>query len=153
MIRKVIKWSLLVLAVLFVGAQVVRPERINPPVDGARAIEAHAQMTPEVAAILKRACYDCHSNETRWPWYSNVAPASWFVADHVKEGREHLNFSDWARKGDKTKKYLEEMCEEVREHEMPLSSYLWLHPGAKLSEQDIRTLCDWAQAEMARLAP
>lgn len=154
---KALKWSGIVLVVVFAGAQLVRPAKTNPAVDESRTIQAHAQMTPEVAAIFKRACYDCHSHETTWPWYSNVAPVSWFVIDHVNHGRGHLNFSNWTQSGEKAGKHdmsgkLDEIVEEVKSRKMPLSSYLWLHPDAKLSDQDIKIISDWAKAERERLA-
>jgi predicted ATP-dependent Lon-type protease len=114
-------------------------------------------MPSEVQAVLKRACYDCHSNETSWPWYSNVAPASWFVTDHVDHGRKHLNFSDWAQEGRHTEKkdageQLDEIRKEVEARNMPLGSYLLLHPDARLSDRDIKLITDWAVSERQRLA-
>src|SRR5215216_3654983 len=92
---RVIKWGVIVVVCLFVMAQFKRPAKTNPVSDPSAALEAHVQIDPKVGAILKRSCYDCHSNNTRWPWYSNVAPVSWFVIDHVNEGRRDLNFSEW----------------------------------------------------------
>ena len=94
---KVIRWLVVVLACLFVVAQFSRPARTNPAADQSLALQAHVQVSPQVASIIDRSCADCHSNKTRWPWYSNVAPVSWFVIDHVDHGRSHLNFSDWGR--------------------------------------------------------
>lgn len=152
-VRKVLKWLLLGIVVLFIAVQFVRPARTNPSVDQTQTINAHLQITPPVAAILDRSCHDCHSNSTRWPWYSHVAPASWFLIDHVNSGRSHLNFSEWGKldKREADKK-LEEMCEEVSDKLMPIDSYTWIHRSAKLSDADIRTLCDWTKAEQARLA-
>jgi hypothetical protein len=111
-------------------------------------------MTPEVAAILARSCKDCHSYKTEWPWYTNVAPASWFVIDHVNEGRKNLSLSDWANYDAKrASRKLAEMCEQVEQGEMPINSYLLLHPTARLSDSDKKTLCDWAKGESQRLAP
>jgi len=99
-----------------------------------------------VAAILRRSCYDCHSNESRWPWYSYVAPISWLVASDVHEGREHVNFSDWGRSGHHhgTAETIEKIGEEVAGGDMPLWYYLPLHPGARLSKSDVETLKTWA---------
>ena len=153
---KILKWSAAALAVIFIGAQLIRPEKTNPPVEGARTLQAHAEVPPKVAAILRRACYDCHSNETQWPWYSNVAPVSWFVIDHVNHGREHLNFSEWEQADEHNgqqdaQERFDEIIEEVKSRKMPLSSYLPLHPEAELSDQDIKLICDWAQLERERL--
>jgi hypothetical protein len=142
-----------VLAVIFVGIQFVRPARTNPAIDQPQTIEAHTQMTPQVGKILERACNDCHSNKTNWPWYSNVAPVSWWVIDHVDHGREHLNYSEWARlRPSDQSKTLQEICEEVTDGNMPLPSYLPLHPNARLSEEDKKTICDWTEAERKRMA-
>jgi hypothetical protein len=133
--------------------QFVRPAKTNPSYDESRALQAHAQVSPEVESILRRACYDCHSNATTWPWYSDVAPVSWFVVDHVNHGRKHLNFSDWARYDRKdAEELLEGIDETVRERAMPLSSYLILHPEAKLTDEDVKLLVDWARSERQRLA-
>ena len=152
-VRKVLKWLLLGIVVLFIAVQFVRPARTNPAVDQTQTIQAHLQITPPVAAILDRSCQDCHSHSTRWPWYSNVVPASWFLVDHVDEGRQHLNFSEWGKldKREADKK-LEEMCEEVSDKMMPIDTYTWIHRSAKLSDADIKILCDWTKAEQARLA-
>ena len=94
-----------------------------------------------MSGLLRAACYDCHSNETVWPWYAHVAPSSWFVAQHVDIGRRHLNFSTWADyPPSKADHKLEEIVEYVENHEMPLPSYLPLHPEAKLTDDDRRLI-------------
>jgi Haem-binding domain len=149
---KILKWIVLVVAVGLIGLQFVRPARTNPAVDQSQTIYARQQVNPQVAAILDRSCHDCHSNATRWPWYSNVAPVSWFVIDHVNHARTHLNFSEWGRLDNRqTVKKLEEICEEVEDGEMPLESYTYIHWSAKLSPEDIRVLCEWANVERSRL--
>lgn len=151
--QKVLKWTAVVLAALFAAMQFVRPARTNPPVDESRVIGAHLSVTPEVAAILDRSCNDCHSNLTRWPWYSNFAPVSWFVIDHVNEGRSEMNFSDWAQYPTRQQGgLLKEICKEVKHGSMPLSSYLTMHGDARLSDADVKVLCDWASAESQRIA-
>ena len=151
-LRKILKWVAIVVVCLFVIAQFKRPARTNPQVDQTQTLEAHTQMTSQVASVLSRSCNDCHSNNTTWPWYTNVAPVSWFIADHVEDGRRHLNFSEWGKGDERRKrKKLEEICEEVRDGAMPLSSYTPLHPQAKLTPEDIKTLCDWTEAERARI--
>jgi hypothetical protein len=152
-LRKVLKWLVIALVAVFVGMQFVRPARTNPSFDPAHTIHARLKMTPEVSAILDRSCQDCHSNATRWPWYSNVVPASWFLVDHVNEGREHLNFSEWGKLDKRgADKRLEEMCEQAFDREMPIDSYTWIHRSAKLSDADRKTLCVWTEAERKRLA-
>jgi hypothetical protein len=154
---KILKWSVVVVAVIFVAAQFIRPAKTNPPVEEARAVQAHLKVPSPVDAIFRRACYDCHSNETSWPWYSNIAPASWFLTDHVNHGRKHLNFSDWTQAerhaaNKNPAAQLDEICKEVKGRGMPLGSYLILHPDASLSDQDIQVICDWVESERQRLA-
>ncbi len=150
---KIIKFVVIALLVLFIGIQLKRPARTNPPVDQSQSIEAHTQMTPQVNDILDRSCRDCHSNNTEWPWYTNFAPVSWWITDHVNEGRQKLNLSEWGRVDpDRQGKKLRQICDEVEDGAMPLSSYLPMHPKAKLSEQDKKTLCDWTAAERERLS-
>jgi hypothetical protein len=107
---------------------------------------------PQVESILQRACDDCHSNLTRWPWYSNVAPISWFVIDHVDSGRRHVNFSDWLRANTKspaeyTRERFEAICKQVETRNMPLFSYLLVHGAAQLSQGDIETICQWTRTD------
>ena len=146
------RWLLLIGVGLFAIAQFIRPAKTNPAIDQSLALEAHMNVDPKVAAILDRACADCHSNKTRWPWYSHVAPVSWFVIDHVNHGRSHLNFSEWGSYDkSKQRKLLEGACELARGGGMPLASYLPLHPEAKLSQEDKKILCDWTNVEPSRL--
>ena len=144
-ILRVLRWVLLIGVILFVIAQFIRPAKTNPAIDQSMALESHVQVDSKVAAILDRSCADCHSNKTRWPWYSNVAPVSWFVIDHVNEGRGNLNFSEWGTY-DKEQQtdLLREICGEVKRGNMPLSSYTPLHPGSKLSGDDVGAICGWA---------
>ena len=137
---------LLAFALVIVGAQLVPVRRDNPPVTA--AITAPA----EVEEILRTSCYDCHSNLTRWPWYSRIAPASWLIRDDVSEGRDELNFSEWDDYSARRKHHkLEEVEELVTQRKMPLKIYLPLHPDARLTEAEAQTLIDWSRSERARL--
>jgi len=150
MSRRMLTTTALVAFSLLAAIQFFRPERANPPSDPAASFEAIAKPTQEIAATLKRACYDCHSNQTKWPWYSNVAPMSWLVASDVKEGRARLNFSEWARPGVEGElPSLGEVCESVQSGKMPLPSYLLLHPAARLTAQEVAALCSGTGAEGA----
>jgi len=152
-LKRIAKWLVISLAVLFLAIQLVRPARTNPAVDESQTIFARAQMTPPVAAIFNRSCVDCHSNKTVWPWYTNVAPVSWFIIDHVNEGRRNMNLSEWGKlPGDRQSKKLQQICDEVSDGGMPLSTYTPLHPGSKPTPADVKVLCDWTDAERARLA-
>jgi hypothetical protein len=93
--RKTLKWIAVGLLTLFLAAQIYQPERSNPPIDESKTIFATLNVSPDVKAILDRSCSDCHTNNTRWPWYSYVAPTSWLTARDVKNGRSSLNLSVW----------------------------------------------------------
>ena len=128
--------------VVLVAIQLVPVARTNPPV------EASVEAPPEVTAILRRACFDCHSNETVWPPQAYVAPVSWLVARDVKEGREELNFSRWGP--GQAKRTAKELPVEVEKKDMPPFLYSLAHPGAKLSDADRAALTAWARGLGAR---
>lgn len=152
--KKVVKIVIIVLAAAFVIAQLFRPDRTLPPENPNDTLEASTQVPQNVEAILTRSCADCHSNRTKYPWYSNVSPFSWFLADHINEGRQEMNISTWNTTDTKRKvRKLDKICEEVQNGEMPLPSYLWIHWDAKLSPADVETLCNWTDAEKQRLQP
>ncbi len=128
--------------------QAYRPAHVNPAIDATRTLHAAVPVPPAVDEILTRSCNDCHSDQTRWPWYSNVAPISWIISQHVTNGRRHLNFSEWLRNdiddpAEYTRQKLVSACRELKLGRMPLSSYEILHPDARLSATDIQVFCDW----------
>jgi hypothetical protein len=122
-----------------VGIQFVPVDRTNPPV------QAVVAAPPEVYDVLERSCFNCHSNQTEWPWYSYVAPVSWLVVRHVNEARQEMNFTEWntLSPGEQSDK-IKECWEEVEEGRMPLPSYVRMHPEARLSEMDRAFIRDWA---------
>ncbi len=133
-----LKIALGAVAALALPMQLIPVTRTNPPVEGEIAVP------DSVRKILTRACYDCHSHETHWPWYAYVAPVSWLVSKDVTNGRKHLNFSTWNRYDhERREKKLDEIWEEVEEGMMPLKIYLPLHSEARLSEHDHAVLHDW----------
>lgn len=135
---KILRWALLGIAIVFVAIQFVPVDRSNPP------IAAEVPAPPEARAVLRRACYDCHSHETVWPWYSRVAPISWLVARDVAKGRDELNFSTWDRYTTKEQvKKVKKSWEEVEEGEMPPWFYLPVHRDAVLSVEDKAVLRKW----------
>src|ERR1051325_11248883 len=149
--KKALKWAVIVILVLFVVAQACRPDLSGPPVDESKSMRATAQLAPEVGATFDRAGNDCHSSKTDWPWYSQIAPVSWWLKSHVDEGRHELSFSEWGTYSQrKTSVKLKEICEQVSAGEMPLKSYLLLHPAAKLSDADKKAICDWTEQEIRR---
>lgn len=151
--RKFLKVVAALVLLLFAGVQFVRPERVNPTAAAGQSLEEQGRVPPEVGVVLNRSCMDCHSNRTDWPWYSHVAPASWFVIDHVNQGRRHLNFSRWGEYDRRrVDGLLTEICRTAKSGFMPLDSYTLVHRSARLSPADVKTLCDWAGAEQRRLA-
>jgi len=142
-IARRVRSALVVFLVGFIGIQFVRPERTNPPFPAAASLLA--KTPPDITALLDRSCRDCHSNDSRWPWYSNVAPASWLVARDVHQAREHVNFSEWAAySSDDQDKFLGAMCKLATRGRMPLPTYLLIHRSAQLSPADITALCTWS---------
>lgn len=139
-------WKHLLLGglVVFGAMQLIRPDREAPVYDANGTLEASFVVPPEVAALLRAACYDCHSYETRWPWYTHVAPVSWLIARDVEDGREHVNFSTIGLEAPEDRAvYLAESARIVREGEMPLRAYTWLHPEARLDAAARARLADW----------
>ena len=120
----------------FLAIQLVPVEKENPPV------LSDFRGPEEVKKILVRSCYDCHSHESAWPWYSKIAPVSWWLSHHVEEAREELNFSEWDTFRSE-RRLIKKISEETEEGEMPLPSYLRLHPSARLSEEDLAVLKEW----------
>jgi hypothetical protein len=150
--KKYLKWTAIVLALIFVGIQFIRPARMNPPIDEAETIQAKLDVPPEIDSVLARSCRDCHSNRTDWVWYSNVAPGSWLMSHHVEEGRAELNFSEWGKLSQgKASRKLEEICDQVNAGEMPIWNYVLLHPSAHLTDADKKALCDWAEQEQGKI--
>lgn len=135
------KKILIAVLLIVIGIQFVP---MNVPAEVPTKADDELQAPEEVMAILKRSCFDCHSNHTNYPWYSSIAPVSWFTKMHVKEGRKHMNFSTWARYDDEKKaKYLDKIPKAIKS-KMPLPSYLLIHKDAKLSDKDKQVLSDWA---------
>jgi hypothetical protein len=135
-----------------VALQFVGPTRTIPRADADLALERQAPVPAHVSRLLRQACYDCHSHDTRWPWYSRVAPASWLVVYDVDTGRGHMNFSTWGEyhrfeRAD----LLDKACDLATEGTMPLRRYTWLHPNARLGPAEVAVLCAWTQEESARL--
>lgn len=138
----------IVLVVVLVGMQLIPVERSNPPVTG--PIDAPAV----VKELLARSCGDCHSNETVWPWYSRLAPASWIVTRDVRKGREELDFSEWADYSQRRRnRKFEEIEEYVDNRKMPLPIYLSLHADARLADSDRQTIVDWARSRQTTEEP
>jgi hypothetical protein len=140
-IRKLAKLSLISLVVVFVGIQFVP----TPGVSKTSTTAPHTMemINPQVGKILDRSCQDCHSGRTAWPWYSRVAPVSWVISKHVSEGREIVDFSEWATQPPSEDERMM-ICDAVSDARMPLPEYTVIHRNARLSKQDVKLICDWA---------
>jgi len=144
------KKLLLALPVLLVAIQLIpAPAKTNPPSDPARSFAAIMKPPADVEAIIQRACHDCHSNETKWPWYADVAPVSWPVRYHVVDGRKHLNFSEWLKPGETSFTRwsdLEDLGKAVADKSMPFFGYDWMYPEAKLTPAERTRIVQWADS-------
>jgi len=143
MLKKIV----LIFFIVLVLIQFYRPQKNRSSEVATTDFLVVTKANENIAAIIKSSCYDCHSNNTQFPWYSEVAPVSWWIAHHVDEGKEELNFSEWSTFSEKRKnKKLEEMMEELEEREMPLKTYLPMHPEAKLSDNQMNELITWIKS-------
>lgn len=143
------KWVVGVTLLVFLGIQFANPSRTNPPV--VRDITATTPPPPEITTLLHAACYDCHSYETKWPWYSHVAPVSWLVVGDVNKGRRHLDFSDWPTDPSEAARKLERINDVLDYREMPPRKYTLMHPQARLTEVQRQQLLDWSDAAAREL--
>jgi hypothetical protein len=144
--RKWLKWIGGAALLGAVALQFFDPPHVNPPVVPGHDLMASNAPPPVVAALLKNACYDCHSSETKWPWYSYVAPMSWQLVQHVNDARESMNFSDWPHDSpQRARKKWRRIAEAVEANDMPLPSYTWIHRESRLTPQQRKQLVEWAQ--------
>lgn len=140
------------LLVAFLQVRALTFDYTNPPIESTLTVEASGHLPPEVDSILERACKNCHSYETRWPQYSRVALVSQLITYDVDRARRMLNLSRYNRyKPRRARVWIDSACSAVEEGRMPLPRYQWMHEEARLSERDIRSLCDWANNESERL--
>ena len=135
------KKIIVAIVVILVGIQFIPVERTNPP------IQSDFDAPANVKAIIKKACYNCHSNETNWVWYTKIAPVSFLTSSDVSDGRRHLNFSDWNKYADKFAKVKDEIWEEVREENMPPWQYRIMHSNARLTQEEKDILRNWATSK------
>jgi len=136
------------LLLAFLIIQFIRPEKNLGELDVAEDFIQVSMVPDTLARIFLSSCYDCHSNNTNYPWYGNLAPASWYLNKHVVEGKAHLNFSSWGIMNRAQKiSILDQICEECSEEKMPLKSYLLIHRSAGLSLKEIEAICAWSERE------
>ena len=139
--KKTILLSLLAILIII---QIFRIDKSNPPIDTKIEFATVTNTPTAILQKLKAACYDCHSHEAKYPWYTSVQPVAWWIKGHIKGGMQHLNFSEWGTYDAKKQSHkIEEMIEEIESRHMPLKSYTWMHADAKLSDADIVEINDW----------
>lgn len=146
-----VKMVLVALIAFLVLIQIFQPRRSNPRVEPSKSLNAHISVPDEVLGALIRSCGDCHTNRTRWPWYSHVAPLSWVITDDVNQGRRHMNFDDWEAQQDpkQANDRLADICQEIKKKGMPPFSYRLLHRDLQLKPQEIAVICQWSQGFQA----
>jgi hypothetical protein len=152
-LRRMLKKILLGLAVIFVVLQFIRPAKnisLAPPAKEDFLV-AHSP-PPELRHLIQVACYDCHSNNTHYPWYAGIQPVGWWLANHIDDGVDHLDLSHFGDYSEKKQGYrLDAMIDEITNRTMPLKSYTWIHRDARLSDDQVKRLADWLQAERDKL--
>jgi hypothetical protein len=143
---KIVKKILLLLLIIFVISQFFGPEKNEADISSVDTFLTETIPPEDVKIILKESCFDCHSSFTNYPWYSKITPVNYWMADHIKHAKGHLDFSKWNSYSIKKKDHkLEELIEMVEEKEMPLPSYTWMHSEAKLTDAQIKSILDWAK--------
>ncbi len=144
--KKALRFAALGFLLVLIGIQFVRHTPNRGVAEGPESIVTQHKVPPEVRKILQRACYDCHSDSTKYPWYAAVQPVAWWLNDHIVEGKRELNFSTFTRyDAPRATRKLQAVADEVRERHMPLKSYLLAHPEAKLTDADIALITSWAE--------
>lgn len=148
---------LIIIIVFLVAIQFIHPARNIAAGASPGDISTLHPVPDSVAVVLRKACYDCHSNNTRYPWYFNIQPVAWWMSDHINEGKHELNFSEFANYPvNRQVKKLKRTVQEVQKGDMPLNSYTWIHKDAVLTDQEKNLVIDWAKglsAEIVRSSP
>lgn len=143
---RIIKKILVALLIVFIIMQFFGPDKNEGDMASIDAFIADTNPPDDVHDILKNTCYDCHSDVTRYPWYNNITPVNYWLAEHVEDGKKHFDVSAWESYSIKKKDHkLDELIEMVEEKEMPLASYTWTHTEAKLSDAEIKAVVEWAK--------
>ena len=146
------KKILITLAVVLVIIQFIHPEKNKAPGRQANALATLITVPDNIKNIFAKACNDCHSNNTRYPWYSHIQPQHWWMNNHVREGKRELNFDEYANRPLRYQYHkMEEIADEVEEGEMPLDSYTWMHRDARLTETEKKEVVDWANSVRANM--
>lgn len=147
---KILKKIGIVLLIIFAIAQFFGPEKNEGDITSVSAFIAETNPPENVLKIMKESCFDCHSSKTNYPWYNNITPVNYWLADHVKDGKKHLNFSSWSAYSLKKKEHkMDELHEEVEKKEMPLDSYTWTHSEANLTQEQVDEIVAWGKKVQA----
>ena len=147
---KVIKKTAIILLIALVVIQFFRPSKNTSLGNHTKVFSLETNPSKEVDVLLRQSCYDCHSDNTNYPWYVNVAPFSFWMSDHIKEGKKHLNFSNWESYTVLKKAHkLKEIVEKIEDEQMPLREYVWTHKEANLSIEQKKMILDWAKRSRA----
>lgn len=137
---------------LIIGIQFIRPNKNILDQPSNNDIVNDLNLTIEVKEILNKSCVDCHSDNTSYPWYNQIAPLSWIIANHINEGKNHLNFSEWSTYNQNQKRHiLDEIEEVIKENKMPLKSYLLLHNEGEITHQERQYILEWVELEKIRI--
>ena len=153
MIKKLLKNLGLAILLVFIVAQFFGPELNDGDIASIEPFLEDTNPPEDVKMILKTACFDCHSDHTRHPWYNNITPVNYWLADHIRHGKGDFNVSKWSEYSDKKKDHkLEELAEEVEERHMPLPSYTWTHSDAKLTDEQIEAVEEWVKTARIKYA-
>jgi hypothetical protein len=148
-----LKKILLGLVLVAIAIQFIRPEKNDSPI-GPEDLAALYPPPPAVKQLLATACYDCHSNHTRYPWYAQVQPVGWWLASHINDAKDQLNLSEFGSYDEHRRaKKLQSLSDEVSGRTMPLKSYTWIHRDAKLTDAQIKLLADWAEELADKIEP
>ena len=143
---KILKKILLLLLIVFVIAQFFGPEKNEGDLTSIEPFLTETNTPEDVKLILKESCFDCHSSNTRYPWYNSITPVNYWMAEHIANGKKHFNVSDWKDASLKKRDHkIEELIEMVEKKDMPLPSYTWSHSEAKLTDAQISSMVNWAK--------
>jgi hypothetical protein len=150
--NKLLSFTFIGLGILFILIQFIRPSLNNGNIHSPNHINSLVAISDSVESILQNSCYDCHSNQTNYPWYTQIQPIGFWLNNHVKEGKEELNFSEFVLYKQKKQLHkLDEMIEMIEEQEMPLKSYTWVHTSAELTPEQKSILVNWAKHSKTEL--
>jgi hypothetical protein len=151
---RTVKKVLIGLLVILVAIQFIHPSKNISTTTATQDITVLYPMPDSVHLILQKACYDCHSNNTRYPWYNNIQPVAWWLNDHVNDGKRELNFSEFGNMPPvRQAKKLKKLAQEIQEGGMPLNSYTWIHKNAILTDAEKNLLIDWSTQLAQKIAP